>query len=511
MESNVQTKVYKLTDRMDKYHPMPSYSSSKYSSYAHSNNENKSKTGESTTYKHYLSSHDVPQQTQTHSGHHHASTTASNTNNVHNNNNNDEIINSMYNHSSALIANATVFSKTRIQAISTKEYLNIKSYFEQHILKNPKSIAEKRSSLLISDISSLEGHTNTFVLPRLKIDEFIDSKQVSENVVNISMKWPLEKSGYILRKNIYTNESNNNLNNQNPSVMNKIKHTNFLKKDRITSVKGKMQEPSISPSSSKWLIFYVEIRGPYIFFYQLIRKKPLSKPTTNALKPKHSVMNKMSIENIRKNLVEKPLSRILSMSKSSTTRRQNKLIEASPASSSTTPDSDDENFIPTYQTTQHQHHHHSSLICTVNDISGPLEILAAKKVLVHYIPLYYSIVTPVITDNNPNILALSTIQGVDLKEEEPKYLLDQMLIEISNIGVSHVHSFIEETSVVENKSFNLSALMQTEVLNWQNSFKQGSYIHSDDNLFESIKSIPIIKQIRMKIRKIIKRIIKMII
>jgi hypothetical protein len=196
-------------------------------------------------------------------------------------------------------------------------------------------------------------------------------------------------------------------------------------------------------------------------------------------------MNKMSIENIRKNLVEKPLSRILSISKSSATRRQTKLIEASPSSTNTNQDSDDENYIPTYPTTQHQHHHHSNLICTVNDISGPLEILSAKKVLVHYIPLYYSIVNPVITDNNPNILVLSTIQGVDLKEEEPKYLLDQMLIEISNIGVSHVHSFIEETSIVENKSFNLSALMQTEVSNWKNSLKQGSYIHNDD-LFESI-------------------------
>jgi len=171
MESNVQTKVYKLSDRMDKYHPLPSYSSSKYSSHTHSNNENKSKVrsssreSESTTYKHYLGNHDVPQQTQTHSGHHHGSTSASNSNN----NNNDDIINSMYNHSSALIANATVFSKTRIQAISTKEFLNIKSYIEKHILKNPKSIAEKRSSLLISDISSLEGHTNTFVLPRLKV------------------------------------------------------------------------------------------------------------------------------------------------------------------------------------------------------------------------------------------------------------------------------------------------------------------------------------------------------
>jgi len=124
------------------------------------------------------------------------------------------------------------------------------------------------------------------------------------------MKWPLEKSGYILRKNIYTNESNNSLNNQNPSVMNKIKHTNFLKKDRTTSVKSRVQEPTVSPSSSKWLIFYVEIRGPYIFFYQLIRKKPISKPLTSTVKPKHSVMNKMSIENIRKNLVEKPLSRV---------------------------------------------------------------------------------------------------------------------------------------------------------------------------------------------------------
>jgi len=491
MESNVQTKVYKLTDRMDKYH----YSYSSKYSYTHlSNNENKSKSrtlpreGESsTTYKHYLNNHDVPQQTQTQrSGHYqHSSITA--INNVHNadSNNNEELINSMYNHSTALIANATVFSKSRIQAISTKEFNNIKSYFEKHILKNPKSIAEKRSSLLISDISSLEGHTNTFVLPRLKIDEFIDSKQVSENVVNISMKWPLEKSGYILRKNIYTKESNNNNNNSNPSVINKIKHPNFLKKDRSSSIKGKSQEQTISPSSSKWLIFYVEIRGPYIFFYQLIRKKPLTtvKPS-NTLKPKHSVINKMSIENIRKNLVEKPLSRILSISKSSASRRQPKMIEASPSSS--TQNNDDENFIPTYPTNPNQHHHHASLICTVNDISGPLEILSAKKVLVHYIPLYYSIITPVITDNNPNILALSTIQGIDLKEEEPRYLLDQMLMEISNIGVSHVHSFIEETSVVESKSFNLSSLMQTEVLNWQNSLKQGSFIHSDDDLFESI-------------------------
>ncbi|KAG4098580.1 hypothetical protein H8356DRAFT_378739 [Neocallimastix lanati (nom. inval.)] len=505
MESNVKTKVYKLTDRMDKYHS--SYTSSKYSSYAHSSiNENKSKSrnspheSESTTYKRYLNSHDVPQTTQTHrdSGHRHHSTTTT-TNNVHNlnnrttnnnatNNNNDELINSMYNHSTALIANATVFPKSRIQDISTREYLNIKSYFEKHILKNPKGIAEKRSSLLISDISSLEGHTNTFVLPRLKIDEFIDSKQVSENVVNISMKWPLEKSGYILRKNIYTKESNNNLNNSNPSVINKIKHSNFLKKDRSSSIKGKLQEHSISPSSSKWLIFYVEIRGPYIFFYQLIRKKPVStsKPT-NSLKPRHSVMNKMSIENLRKNLVEKPLSRILSISKSSASRRQVKMIEAS--QSSTTQTTDDDNFIPTYPTNLNQHHHHASLICTVNDISGPLEILSAKKVLVHYIPLYYSIITPVITDNNPNILALSTIQGIDLKEDEPKYLLDQMLIEISNIGVSHVHSFIEETSIVVNKSFNLTSLMETEVQNWQNSLKQGSFIHSDDDLFESINFV----------------------
>jgi hypothetical protein len=499
MESNVQTKVYKLTDRMDKYH---SYSSSKYSSYTHSsNNENKSKSrnpprgveSSSTTYKHYLNSHDVPQTSQSHrdNDHYHSSNVTSN--NVHNkndtnSNNNAELINSMYNHSTTLIANATVFPKSRIQSISTKEFLNIKSYFEKHILKNPRSIAEKRSSLLISDISNLEGHTNTFVLPRLKIDEFIDSKQVSENVLNISMKWPLEKSGYILRKNIYTKESNNNNNNSNPSVMNKIKHPNFLKKDKSSSLKGKVQEQAIAPSSSKWLIFYVEIRGPYIFFYQLIRKKPISttKPV-HTLKSKRSVMNKMSIENIRKNLVEKPLSRILSMSKSSASRRQAKMIEASPSSASQT--ADDDNFIPTYPTSSNQHHH-ASLICTVNDISGPLEILSAKRVLVHYIPLYYSIVTPVITDNNPNILVLSTIQGIDLKEEEPKYLLDQMLIEISNIGVSHVHSFIEETSIVENKSFNLTSLMQTEVQNWHNSLKQGSFIHSDDDLFESISFVP---------------------
>jgi len=470
METNIQTKIYKLSDRMDKYHSSP-YSSSKYTTYTHSNNENKSKTRSSprenesttTTYKHYLNSHDFPQRSQSHretreTTPYHAST--SNSNNIYNEEDNSQ----------ALIANATVFSKSRIQTISTKEYLNIKSYFEQHILNIPKLVAENRSSLLISDITSFEGHSSCFVLPRLKIDEFIDNKQVSENIASLSMKWPLEKSGYILRKNIYTSESNNNMNNSNPSVINKIKHTTFLKKEKI-------QETSVSASSSKWLIFYVEIRGPYIFFYQLIRKKTPPKPSSN-LKTKHSVMNKMSIENIRKNLVDKPLSRILSISKSNTNRRQVKIIETTSSSSTNSQIIiEEDSEIQTNSPNQHQHYHHNnSLICTVNDINGPLEILSAKKVLVHYIPLYYSVVTPIITDNNPNILALSTIQGVDLKEEEPKYLMDQMLIEISNIGVSHV---IEENSIDDIRSFDLDELMHTEVLNWKNSLKQGSYIKLD--------------------------------
>jgi len=298
MDSNIQTKVYKLSDRMDKYYTLP-YSSSKYSHTYSSNPEKMSKTrstpreGESSssTYKHYLNNNDFPQRSQSHNNY-----LSTNSRNIYNNNTNEE------DGSSALIANATVFSKTKIQAISTKEYLNIKSYFEQHILNIPKLIAEKRSSLLISDITSFEGHSSCFVLPRLKIDEFIDNKQISDNIANLSLKWPLEKSGYILRKNIYTNESNNNLSNSNTSVINKLKYNTFLKKD-------KFQELTTSASSSKWLIFYVEIRGPYIFFFQLIRKKSPPKPSNN-LKSKHSVMNKMSIENLRKNLVGKPLSRV---------------------------------------------------------------------------------------------------------------------------------------------------------------------------------------------------------
>jgi len=174
---------------------------------------------------------------------------------------------------------------------------------------------------------------SSIILPYLKLNEFIEDQEISETIASISKGWPVEKSGFVLRKMIYSNGVYKNMtNNQDKKGKNEIsvvtndkesknsnqskrkgKHKKSQSHDSNRHSNDFLYSSTNSNSSSSelkdskdwdWILYYVELRGQYLFFYRLYNNDPYwKKDSHNKYKSKPG-----TLENIRNVFVERIIS-----------------------------------------------------------------------------------------------------------------------------------------------------------------------------------------------------------
>ena len=102
-------------------------------------------------------------------------------------------------------------SENLVQGLQNLSLCEENSYISKKFSENSIEYYNKKASSII--------------LPYLKLNEFIEDQEISETIASISKGWPVEKSGFILRKMIYSNgvyKNMTNTNNQDKKVKSEI-------------------------------------------------------------------------------------------------------------------------------------------------------------------------------------------------------------------------------------------------------------------------------------------------
>jgi len=212
-------------------------------------------------------------------------------------------------------------SENLVQGLQNLSLCEENSYISKKFSENSIEYYNKKASSII--------------LPYLKLNEFIEDQEISETIASISKGWPVEKSGFILRKMIYSNgvyKNMTNTNNQDKKVKSEIPIVTDDKESKNSNQgkrKGKHKKsqshdsnrhsndfpyPSTNSNSGAselknskdwdWILYYAELRGQYLFFYRLYNNDPYwKKDSHNKYKGKPG-----TLENIRNVFVERIIS-----------------------------------------------------------------------------------------------------------------------------------------------------------------------------------------------------------
>jgi len=205
---------------------------------------------------------------------------------------------------------------------SSKEKLNRRissaSSYEERFYNN-KNISDR--------MNYNNKRDSSIFLPYLKLNEFIENQEISDTITSISKGWPVEKSGFILRKMIYSNGIYNSMNhhqdNQEKDLSSKSSGYRFSnqnkkkgkhKKDQSRDNYNEMIHGNVNhlidTTENKdnkdwdWGLFYVELRGHYLFFYRLYSTEPYWKKDNHS----KSKSKPGTLENIRNVFVERIIS-----------------------------------------------------------------------------------------------------------------------------------------------------------------------------------------------------------
>ncbi|ORX44973.1 hypothetical protein BCR36DRAFT_406137 [Piromyces finnis] len=192
----------------------------------------------------------------------------------------------------------------------------ISLYEEKHL--NYKHLSE-------NNIGYYNKRNSSIILPYLKLNEFIEDQEISEMITSISKTWPVEKSGFVLRKMVYSNGVYKNINslpskNEKESTIplgyKELKNTNQSKKKgrhkknkshdnhTINGINNNGLDDDLENKDWEWGLFFVELRGQYLFFYRLYNVD------SNWKKEGHSKYKSKpgALENIRNVFVERIIS-----------------------------------------------------------------------------------------------------------------------------------------------------------------------------------------------------------
>jgi len=175
-----------------------------------------------------------------------------------------------------------------------------------------------------NNIGYYSKRNSSIVLPYLKLNEFIEDQDISETITSISKTWPVEKSGFVLRKMVYSNGVYKNLNSlqqdkkeitiplgyKEMKISSQSKKKGKHKKNQshdnysINSINGNGINDGSENKDWDWGLFYVELRGQYLFFYRLYNTDAYwKKESHNKSKNKPG-----ALENIRNVFVERIIS-----------------------------------------------------------------------------------------------------------------------------------------------------------------------------------------------------------
>ncbi|OUM69849.1 hypothetical protein PIROE2DRAFT_2028 [Piromyces sp. E2] len=204
----------------------------------------------------------------------------------------------------------------------------LKNSYNENLNKSGLPLYEEKplnyKHLSENNIGYYSKRNSSIVLPFLKLNEFIEDQDISETITSVSKTWPVEKSGFVLRKIVYSNGVYKNMNSFQDRNGKEIStqlgykeiknigqskkkgkhkknqsHDNYILNGNINSYGNGYEN-----KDWEWELFYVELRGQYLFFYRLYNADTCwKKEGHNKAKNKPG-----TLENIRNVFVERIIS-----------------------------------------------------------------------------------------------------------------------------------------------------------------------------------------------------------